>query len=115
MILLVMVGMAGAFYLGLRLVRAFEKWVDYYGSRKETVWPPSQAPSTPSPVSQVAPLPARVPESRVPELVPEAVLRRAPKSAGFGHASHGDQPPGAGTGGQAGGDPPPADCPPGKL
>lgn len=92
---LAVVFLSGVLYIGFRVVRAFEKWVMYYGHRKETsVFRPSGP--TQSPSVQVGPV---VPEVRkptdlsVPQVDPAAILKRAPKSAGFGGAGDGSRKP----------------------
>ena len=110
-------------YLGYRVVSAMDKWVDYYGRRREAPVPPGQAQS---PSGQVVQAPQEVFRSRppretqVPDVPPESILRRAPKPAGFG-GGYGDKQSGQ-TGPEGGdasqGPPPPAAppaCPPGKL
>ena len=81
--------------LARRVVCALEKWVEYYGQRREapTVWSPSPSQGTSSQVGQVTQEVRRPTELVVPQISPEAILKRAPKPAGFGGTGDGNKQP----------------------
>ena len=81
----------GWLYLGYRGICVLNKWVEYYGRRKEI----SSAPWLPSSTTGAA-IQERQESKvfKVPELPPEIIapnIRTPPKSSGFGPTGGGDR------------------------
>ncbi len=106
----------GGLYVALRAVKAFEQWTVLYGKQPNTSnsWLPSQSKDN---SAQVVQTPEKTVKTlSVPEVSPAAILKRAPKPAGFGSANDGNKQPQQPN--HEGSDKPqdqPPDCTPGKL
>lgn len=77
----------GFLYLGWRLVRVLEQLVGLYAKYATALSPvrsSGQTSSVPDQIGQSHAEGNRSHTAKVPEIPPEAILRRAPKPAGFG-------------------------------